>query len=111
ALAVISAASALTGIMLVVSASGTTPRGVSGLGWAVMMTMSMTGGAMIPLFAMPAWMQTASMASPVRWAIVALEGAIWRGFTPAQMLVPCGILMGLGVVGYAVGTKILSRTE
>jgi ABC-2 type transport system permease protein len=111
ALAVVSSASALTGIMLVISASGSTPRAVSGLGWAVMMTMSMTGGAMVPLFAMPPWMQTASMVSPVRWAIVALEGALWRGFTPAQMLLPCGILMGLGVGGFALGTRILSRTE
>jgi ABC-2 type transport system permease protein len=97
--------------MLVVSASGTTPRGVSGLGWAVMMTMSMTGGAMIPLFAMPPWMQSASMVSPVRWSIMALEGALWRGFTPAQMMLPCGILLGLGLVGFALGTRILSRTE
>ncbi|TMQ73019.1 MAG: ABC transporter permease [Candidatus Eisenbacteria bacterium] len=111
ALAVFSAACALTGIMLVVSASGSTPRAVSGLGWAVLMTMSMTGGAMIPLVVMPAWMQRASMISPVRWAIVALEGALWRGFTPAQMMLPCAILLGLGILGFALGTRILSRTE
>ena len=111
ALAVVSAATGLTGIMLVISAAGTTARAVSGLGWAIMMTLSMTGGAMIPLFAMPSWMQTASMASPVRWAILGLEGAIWRGFTPAQMLAPCGILLGLGLGGFALGTKLLRRTE
>ena len=111
ALAVLSAACALTGIMMVISASGTTQRGVSGLGWAVMMSMSMTGGAMVPLFAMPPWMQSASVVSPVRWAILALEGAIWRDFTPAQMMLPCAILLGLGAIGFALGTRILSRTE
>jgi linearmycin/streptolysin S transport system permease protein len=110
-LAVLSAATAIVGIMMVISVSATTPRGVSGLGWAVMMAMSMTGGAMIPLFAMPPWMQTASMASPVRWATIALEGALWRGFTPTQMALPCAILLSLGVIGFTMGTRILRRTE
>jgi len=111
ALAVISSAAALTGIMMVISVSGTTPRGVSGLGWAVMMAMSMTGGAMIPLFAMPAWMQTASMISPVRCAVVALEGAIWRGFSLAQMALPCGILLAIGAIGFTLGTRVFRWTE
>jgi ABC-2 type transport system permease protein len=111
ALAVISAAAALVGIMMVISVSGTSPRGVSGLGWAVMMAMSMTGGGMIPLFAMPPWMQTASMVSPVRWVVIALEGAIWRGFSPAQMALPCGILLGLAVVTFAFGTRMMKWTQ
>ena len=71
----------------------------------------MTGGAMVPLFAMPPWMQTASMVSPVRWAIVAFEGAIWRGFSPAQMALPCAILLTLGVAGFALGTRMMRWSE
>lgn len=111
ALAVISGAAALVGIMMVISVSGSTPRGVSGLGWAVMMGMSMIGGGMIPLFAMPAWMQTASMISPVRWIVIALEGAIWRGFSPAQMALPCGILLALALVTFAFGTRMMRWTQ
>jgi ABC-2 type transport system permease protein len=111
ALALVSAAVALVGIMMVISVSGSSPRGVSGLGWAVMMAMSMTGGGMIPLFAMPPWMQTASMVSPVRWVIIALEGAFWRGFTPAQMALPCGILLALGLVTFAFGTRMMKWTQ
>ena len=111
ALAVLAGASALVGIMMVISVSSTTPRGVSGLGWAVMMTMSMIGGGMIPLFAMPAWMQAASMVSPVRWVVIALEGAIWRGFSPAQMAVPCGILLAIATVTFAFGTRMMKWTQ
>jgi ABC-2 type transport system permease protein len=110
-LALLSAAAALVGIMMVISVSATTPRGVSGLGWATMMGMSMIGGGMIPLFAMPAWMQTASMVSPVRWVIVALEGALWRGFSFGQMALPCGILLALAIVTFAFGTRMMRWTQ
>ena len=111
ALAVLSTGAGMVGIMMLISVISASQRGVSGMGWAVMMAMSMTGGAMVPLFAMPAWMQAASMASPVRWAIIGLEGAIWRGFTPAQMALPCGILLGLGALGFGIGARVFRWTE
>jgi ABC-2 type transport system permease protein len=107
----ISAAVGFVGIMMLISVISSSQRGVSGLGWAVMMVMSMTGGGMVPLFAMPAWMQTAGGVSPVRWAILALEGAIWRDFTVAQMALPCGILLAIGVFGFALGTRVFRWTE
>ena len=52
-----------------------------------------------------------SCVSPVRWAILALEGAIWRDFTVAQMALPCGILLAIGVIGFALGTRVFRWTE
>ena len=89
---------AFTALMMVLAMLGRSVRAVSGLAWAVLMPMAMLGGAMIPLFAMPAWMQSAAMVSPVRWLIVAIEGATWRGFSVAEMLLPCAVLLGVGVV-------------
>ena len=45
------------------------------------MLMAMFGGGMIPLVFMPKFMQTLSNFSPAKWSVLALEGAIWRGFT------------------------------
>ena len=45
------------------------------------MPMTMLGGGMIPQFVMPPWMLTVGNISPVKWAILGLEGAMWRNFT------------------------------
>jgi ABC-2 type transport system permease protein len=68
----------------------------------------MFGGGMIPLIAMPGWMQSAGSISPVKWAVLSLEGAIWRGFTLNEMLLPCSILLGVGALTFAVGVTVLS---
>jgi ABC-2 type transport system permease protein len=111
AAALVSAAVCFVGIMMIIASISPSQRGVSGLGWAIMMLMSMTGGGMVPLAFMPAWMQSVGRVSPVRWAITALEGSIWRDFTPAQMLLPCGILIAIGLAGFAVGTRVFRWTE
>jgi len=40
---------------------------------------AMIGGVMIPLIAMPPWLLSLSNISPMKWAILSYEGAIWRG--------------------------------
>jgi len=107
---VVCIAAAFAGIMLGLSAIGRTERAASGITWAVLLMMSMTGGGMIPLFIMPGWMQTVSNVSPVKWAILALEGAMWRGFTPAEMMLPCGILLGVGLLAFAIGARAFRWT-
>jgi ABC-2 type transport system permease protein len=47
-----------------------------------------------------------SNVSPVKWGILALEGALWRGFTLGEMAVPCLVLLGVGVTGFAVGARL-----
>ena len=69
----------------------------------------MTGGGMIPLMVMPSWMQTVSSFSPAKWSVVAAEGAIWRGYAFSDMLLPLGVLMAVGVLGFTIGVTILSK--
>ncbi len=73
------------------------------------MLMAMFGGGMIPLIFMPAFMRTLSNASPVKWSILSLEGAIWRDFSLTEMIMPCGLLVTIGVVFFTIGSVVLSR--
>jgi hypothetical protein len=94
-----------------VSVLGRTETAVAGAGWGLFIIMAMLGGGMVPLIAMPGWMRQLSSASPVKWAILSLEGAIWRDFTLMEMMLPAGILVGVGVVTFAAGVRIFSLTD
>jgi ABC-2 type transport system permease protein len=107
-LAAASLALCFVGIMMVVAVLGRTEQSAGGLGWAIMMPLTLFGGGMVPLFAMPAWMQAAGSVSPVKWGILALEGAIWRGFGLTEMLPSCGILLGIGAVGFLLGARLFA---
>jgi ABC-2 type transport system permease protein len=98
------------GIMTLMSVVGKSEEAVSGAAWGANMIMAMFGGGMIPLAFMPHFMATLSQASPVKWSILALEGAIWRGFTPLEMLLPCGVLIAVGAVCLAVGSIRLAAS-
>lgn len=99
------------GIMMVMSVLGKTEQSVSGSGWAINMVMAMLGGCMIPVMFMPEIIQRFSNLSPIRWGILAIEGAIWRQFSFAEMILPCSILLGVGAAGMVIGTIILGRQD
>lgn len=103
AVAGVAAPAAFVGIMMLVASFGANEQAASGAGWAVMMPLAMIGGAMVPLIAMPGWMVSLSHLSPVKWAILAYEGAIWRGFSSADMALPLGILLIVGSVAFLLG--------
>jgi ABC-2 type transport system permease protein len=103
--AMLSIATAFVGIMMLVAAIGRHEQTTSGAGWALLMPMSMIGGGMIPLFVMPPWLVSLSVISPVKWAILALEGATWRGFAATEMILPCLVLIGVGAAAFFIGTK------
>ena len=105
AAAALSSAIAFVGLMMLISTLGQTERSASGAGWAILLVMSMLGGGMVPLFVMPPWMATASHVSPVKWAVLAFEGALWRGFSAMEMLLPCAILLGVGLGAFALGAR------
>lgn len=100
-----------TGLMMAFSAAGRTPRAVAGVSWAVMLPLAMLGGGMVPLIAMPEWMQTVSGVSPVKWAVLAIEGAVWRDFTAAEMWVPLAILLAIGTLAFVLGARLFHASE
>jgi ABC-2 type transport system permease protein len=105
ALAAVSAGVCFVGIMMLTAVLGKTEQAAAGAGWAIMMPLTMLGGGMIPLFLLPSWMATIGNISPMKWAILAFEGAIWRAFSLQEMLLPCGILVFAGIVCFSVGTR------
>lgn len=107
--AFLAASIAFTGIMMLLASIGGSVQSASGAAWAVMMPLAMVGGAMIPLFAMPPWMLQLSNLSPVKWAVLAIEGAIWRGFSVAEMATPIAILLATGVVCAVLGAWRITR--
>lgn len=111
AIAVLASGICFVGIMMFISVLGKTEQSVGGAGWAMLLVMSMIGGGMVPLFFMPKWMSTIGSISAVKWSILALEGAIWRGFSTNDMILPVSILLGYGTLFFLVGVLILRRTE
>jgi ABC-2 type transport system permease protein len=99
------------GFMMFICTLGRTEQSVGGAGWAMFMIMAMLGGGMVPLAFMPSWLRPFSHVSPVKWSILAIEGAIWRKFTPAEMIVPCLILLAFGAAAFTLGVLSLRRQE
>jgi ABC-2 type transport system permease protein len=110
ALASLSATVAFCGFMMLVATLGKTEQGASGAAWAILMPLSLFGGGMLPQFIMPAWMSAIGNISPVKWAIRGIEGAMWRQFSLAEMVLPCAILVAVGLVCFAIGTRRLQFT-
>ena len=105
ALACMCASLGFVGFMMMVAGLGRTEQAAGGAGWAMLMPMTLLGGGMMPQFIMPAWMQTAGNVSPVKWAILAIEGGVWRGFGLSEMLLPCAILLAFGAFCFAIGVR------
>jgi ABC-2 type transport system permease protein len=99
------------GIMMFVCTLGRTEQSVAGAGWAILMIMAMLGGGMMPLAFMPSWLRHFSHISPVKWSILAIEGAIWRKFTPTEMLTPCLILLAIGAAAFLLGVFSLRKQD
>lgn len=99
------------GLMMLLSVLGKSERSASGIGWAVLMIFAMIGGGMLPLFFMPDWLKALSTISPIKWGILALEGAIWRDFTFKELLEPYLILSGFGLIFFIIGARLFRWSE
>jgi ABC-2 type transport system permease protein len=65
---------------LLIAAWGRTPEAARGIAVIATLLMVMAGGAWMPSFLFPPWMQELSLSMPTRWAVDGLDAVTWRGF-------------------------------
>ena len=87
---------------LLVAAVGGTPATARGVTTLAVLMMVMLGGAWVPTFIFPAWLQQVTMIVPVRWAVDGLDAMTWRGIGISGAVVPTLVLLGFTVVFGAI---------
>ena len=87
---------------LLVAALGRTPGTARGVSTLASLLMVMLGGAWIPTFVFPKWLQQITVVVPVRWAVDGLDATTWRGLGWSSAIMPTLVLLGFAAVFAAV---------
>jgi ABC-2 type transport system permease protein len=83
---------------LFIAAFGRTPEAARGIAVFATLIMVMLGGAWVPSFMFPAWVQTAAMAVPTKWAIDGFDAMTWRGQGMDAALTAIGVQLAFTAV-------------
>jgi ABC-2 type transport system permease protein len=78
---------------LLIAALGRTPEATRGLAIFATLILVMLGGAWVPTFVFPEWLQTASLFVPTRWAVDGLDAMTWRGLGLDAAIAPIGVML------------------
>jgi ABC-2 type transport system permease protein len=111
ALTACASALCLTALMMALGTMVRSEAGGAGMGRAVLLVLAIVGGGTVPVFLMPAWMQTASAVSPFHWSVLAIDGAVWRGFSPSEFVVPIAVLLTTAAIGITLGSLLMHRVR
>jgi len=89
---------------LLIASIGKTPEATRGLAIFATLVMVMLGGAWVPSFVFPEWLQTASLVVPTRWAVDGLDAMTWRGLGFEAAIGPIAALLFFSAVfaGFAI---------
>ena len=83
---------------LLVAAVGNTPGTARGVSSLVVLLMVMIGGAWVPTFVFPQWMQRLTVVVPVRWAVDGLDATTWRGLPFSSAVMPTIVLLAFSAL-------------
>ena len=100
-----------TGIMAAISTLGRSEQSVAGAGWGTLLVLGMLGGIMVPRMIMPSWLVSMGVVSPMRWGLLALEHALWRGGAVLDWLLPSLLLVGVGFACLCAGALVLRVSQ
>jgi ABC-2 type transport system permease protein len=82
---------------LLIAALGGSPEATRGISIVATLLMVMLGGAWVPTFVFPEWLQSATLVMPTRWAIDGLAAMSWRGLGIEAALAPIGVMVAFSV--------------
>ena len=83
---------ATTGLMI--AAVGGSVAATRGVATFSILILVMLGGAWVPAFLFPEWLQNASKILPTRWAVDGFDAMTWRGLPLASAFAPVAVLLG-----------------
>jgi ABC-2 type transport system permease protein len=78
---------------LMIAALGETVEATRGYSIMATLIMVMLGGAWVPTFIFPKWLQRLTIVVPTRWAMDGLDGMTWRGLGFSSALAPIGVML------------------
>jgi len=90
------------GFGLLIAALGNSPKTARGVSTLASLVMVMLGGAWVPTFIFPKWMQQVTLVVPVRWAVDGLDATTWRGLGLSSALMPTLVLLAFAAVFTAI---------
>jgi ABC-2 type transport system permease protein len=79
---------------LLISALGRSVGATRGVAMFSVLILVMLGGAWVPSFLFPEWLQQVTEFVPTRWAVDGLDAMTWRGLPIEFALAPTAILVG-----------------
>jgi len=83
---------------LLIAAFGKTPEAARGLAVFATLILVMLGGAWVPTFVFPAWMQQLTLIVPTRWAVDGLDAMTWRGLGMDVALQTAGVQLAFAAL-------------
>ena len=82
---------------LLIAALGKTPAATRGVTTLAVLMMVMLGGAWVPTFIFPAWLQQLTVVVPARWAVDGFDAMTWRGIGLDGAVLPTAVLLGFAL--------------
>jgi ABC-2 type transport system permease protein len=87
---------------LLIAALGRTPAATRGATTLAVLLMVMLGGAWVPTFIFPAWLQRVTVVVPARWAVDGLDAMTWRGIGLSGAVAPTLAMLGFAVLFWGI---------
>jgi ABC-2 type transport system permease protein len=91
---------------LLLATFGRTPDGTRGIAIVATLILVMLGGAWVPTFVFPSWLQRLTPAVPTRWAVDGLDATTWRGLGFSAVAWP---IAALAATALTLGAAAVAR--